>query len=283
VPPTAAETTLTAPLASGSVTLQLARESNCAAGVNLCGFAANLPVLVFDEQGSVSLFMVTSVADALLQVTVSRPPNAANLAFAAGSTVVAGTSRTYFLKTDPATQTMQLMQYDGTSNADVPVLDHIVGLTFDYTGEPAPPALTKAIDDPVGPWTTYGPKPPPTDVQLTGYPAGENCAFMLDASGQPVPRLATLASGPALVALTSRQLTDGPWCPDAASANRWDADLLRVRAIGVTLRVEVASAALRGPAGALFVNGGSAIGGARWMPDREVRFTVTPRNLNAGR
>src|SRR5579872_1484669 len=38
VPPTAAETTLTAPLASGSVTLQVARESNCVAGVNLCGF-----------------------------------------------------------------------------------------------------------------------------------------------------------------------------------------------------------------------------------------------------
>jgi Tfp pilus assembly protein PilW len=283
VPPTAAETTLTAPLASGAVTLQVARESNCAAGVNLCGFTANLPVLVFDEQGSVSLFTVTSVADALLQVTVTRPPNGANLAFAAGSTVVAGTSRTYFLKTDPATETMQLMQYDGTSNADVPVLDHIVGLTFDYAGDPAPPTLTKAIDDPVGPWTTYGPKPPPIDVQATGYPAGENCAFMLDANGQPVPRLATLASGTALVTLTSQQLTDGPWCPDAASDSRWDADLLRVRAIGVTLRVEVASAALRGPAGALFVNGGSAIGGARWMPDREVRFTVTPRNLNAGR
>jgi hypothetical protein len=106
---------------------------------------------------------------------------------------------------------------------------------------------------------------------------------VLDASGQPAPRLATLASGTALIPLTSQRLTDGPWCPDAASANRWDADLLRVRAIGVTLRVEVASTALRGPAGALFVNGGSAIGGARWMPDREVRFTVTPRNLNAGR
>jgi Tfp pilus assembly protein PilW len=283
VPPTTAETTLTTVLGPGDLTLQVAAESTCPAGVNLCGFTKGLAVLVFDEHGSYGLFTVASVADALLQIAVSRPPNAANITFAAGSTVVEATSRTFFLKADPATLTMQLMQYDGTQNADVPVLDHIVGLTFAYAGDPVPPMLTRSIDDPVGPWTTYGPKPPPAGVQASGYPAGENCAFALDAGGQPVPRLATLGSGTTLVALTAAQLTDGPWCPDAASPNRWDADLLRVRAIDVMLRAEVASAALRGPAGVLFVNGGSSAGGAKWAPDREVRFTVTPRNLGAGR
>jgi hypothetical protein len=78
-------------------------------------------------------------------------------------------------------------------------------------------------------------------------------------------------------------LSDGPWCPDATNANRWDADLLRIRRVAVTLRVEAAAAMLRGPAGPLFVNGGTARGGLAWVPDQEVRFEVAPRNLNLGR
>jgi hypothetical protein len=76
---------------------------------------------------------------------------------------------------------------------------------------------------------------------------------------------------------------DGPWCPDETSENRWDADLLRIRRVRVTLRVEAAVASLRGPAGALFTNGGSATSPIRWIPDQQIRFTVSPRNLNVGR
>ena len=100
-----------------------------------------------------------------------------------------------------------------------------------------------------------------------------------------VPRLADIAFGGsgsqtnALVQLTSAQLTDGPWCPDGASAKRWDADLLRVRRIGVTLRVESANAALRGPASVLFAHGGTSKSGNKWLPDQQVTFQVSPRNL----
>jgi hypothetical protein len=121
-------------------------------------------------------------------------------------------------------------------------------------------------------------------VKATAYPDGENCTFMLDGDGDHVPRLAVLGSGtPALVPLTSAQLTDGPWCPDAITPSRWDADLLRIRRISVTLRVEAAAAALRGPASVLFSHGGTSRGGAMWVPDQEVRFQVSPRNLNFGR
>jgi hypothetical protein len=41
---------------------------------------------------------------------------------------------------------------------------------------------------------------------------------------------------PALVELEARRLTDGPWRPDAAAPNRFDADLLAVRRVRVTLR-----------------------------------------------
>ena len=86
-----------------------------------------------------------------------------------------------------------------------------------------------------------------------------------------------------MVPLTAAQLADGPWCPNGVNANRWDADLLRIRKIGVTLRVQSAVAALRGPAGVLFTNGGTSRGGSKWVPDQEIRFQVSPRNLNPGR
>jgi hypothetical protein len=98
-----------------------------------------------------------------------------------------------------------------------------------------------------------------------------------------VSRLPPLTAGTALTPLASAQLQDGPWCPDETSANRWDADLLRIRRIGVTIRVEAALAALRGPAGVLFANAGSARTALRWAPDQELRFQVSPRNLNLER
>ena len=100
----------------------------------------------------------------------------------------------------------------------------------------------------------------------------------------PAPKLPALGAGThALVALTAAELTDGPFCPDNTSGNRWDADLLRIRRIGVTLRVQAAVAALRGPAGPLFTRGGTSKGGFKWVPDQEIRFDISPRNLNLGR
>jgi hypothetical protein len=78
-------------------------------------------------------------------------------------------------------------------------------------------------------------------------------------------------------------LTDGPWCPDGLAPNRFDADLFRVRKIRVTVRVQSALASLRGPAGTLFLKGGTARTGYRYVPDLEVQFDVTPRNLNLDR
>lgn len=44
-------------------------------------------------------------------------------------------SRTYYLRNDPATGSFQLMQYDG-NQSDLPVVDHVVTLAFDYVGGP---------------------------------------------------------------------------------------------------------------------------------------------------
>ena len=84
-------------------------------------------------------------------------------------------------------------------------------------------------------------------------------------------------------------LTDGPWCPDAANANRYDADLLRIRKIRVTIRLQTGNGTLRGFGSlavgpdALFVNPGTAPSLSKSVPDRAIRFDVSPRNLNLGR
>ncbi|HMF93874.1 MAG TPA: hypothetical protein VKE96_06250 [Vicinamibacterales bacterium] len=85
--------------------------------------------------------------------------------------------------------------------------------------------------------------------------------------------------GASAAPIAASELADGPWLPDATAASRWDADLRRIRSVGVTLRVEAAIAALRGPAGALFRNAGVATSVHAWVPDQEIRFVISPRNL----
>jgi hypothetical protein len=72
-------------------------------------------------------------------------------------------------------------------------------------------------------------------------------------------------------------LQDGPWLSDVAGP--FDATLLEIRRIQITLRVEAARASLRGPAGPLFARAGTAASLGRFMPDRELRIDVAPRNL----
>jgi hypothetical protein len=128
------------------------------------------------------------------------------------------TSDTYYLRSDIATNAFQLMRYDG-AETDLPVVDHVVKLEFEYFGADQ-------------------------------------------------------------MRLAPSTLQDGPWSPDDTDANRFDADLLNIRRVRVTLRVQAARAALRGPAGMLFVHGGTAASRERYLPDREIRFDISPRNLN---
>jgi prepilin-type N-terminal cleavage/methylation domain-containing protein len=267
--------------APGAVSVDL--RAGCPQGDAACGFAAGMDVMVYDATASFDTFKIESVQGNVLQLRHEMSDT--TQVYAPGANIVEIVSHTYYLKADRAAGTSQLMRYDG-SGSDAVLVDHVVGLTFQYYGDPNPPSLIRSTTDPVGPWTTYGPKPPPIDQQPTLYPAGENCAFVAEASGLGrTPRLSALGSGPAgtLVSLTDRQLTDGPWCPDDANPHRFDADLLRIRKVSVTLRVESAVSELRGPAGPLFTRGGTSRTVSRWLPDQEVRFEVSPRNLNHSR
>jgi hypothetical protein len=77
-------------------------------------------------------------------------------------------------------------------------------------------------------------------------------------------------------------LVDGPWLTAAAPLDRFDADLLRIRRIRVTIRAQVAAAHLRGSARQLFVNPGHA-SVSRMVADQELTFDVSPPNMNMER
>jgi hypothetical protein len=217
--------------------------------------------------------------DTLSLAYVPRLPSPSSRTLSAGRSVVQIVTHSYYLRADSRTGVSQLMHYDGRET-DAPVLDDVVGLGFEYFGEPQPPVIVES--EGAEPRASYGPAPPPLwqDDTSGRWTAGENCTFVVQ-DGVHRSRLATLSPVSGVVALTPALLTDGPWCPDPAHGDRFDADLLRIRRVRVWLRVQ-ASRSFRGPAGVLFMHAGSAASATRFVPDQEIRFDVSPRNLNLG-
>jgi hypothetical protein len=104
---------------------------------------------------------------------------------------------------------------------------------------------------------------------------------LYDAAGNYANLPVLPATDGSLTELTAAQLTDGPMC--GTGDNQYDADLLRIRKVRITARVQAASAALRGTDTALFMNPGTAKGGERYVPDYRLSFDISPRNLNLTR
>ena len=283
VPSTPSQTRLSAPLAPGALDPLIETPQNCplTTSQQVCGFASGDRVLLTNTGGDWDVYSVDQVVSGAMTLLHRGQPSSAP--YPVGSALSAIRAGSYFLKSDITAGTYQLMRHDGWTT-ELPVVDEVVALEFRYFGAAPPPQLTGApLDDTPGPWTTYGPPPPPIAITRGSWPAGENCIFAV-VNGAHVPRLTTIAPGGlTLVELTSAILTDGPWCPDSISPNRFDADLLRVRRIHVSLRVQSALVFLRGPAGALFAHGGTARAGDRYVPDLVTQFDITPRNLNLAR
>jgi len=282
VPPGAPEATIGDPIMSPVATVRITADAGCEQVNQACGFQSGMPVLVVDDAGRFNAFTVTAVTGNLLDLQLRDPQLAGT--FAPGARIGAIAVGIYSLKTDPAAGIHQLLEYDGY-RSEQPVSDDIVGMQFEYFGDPAPPTIVRVWSDPDGPWTTYGPKPPAPDEDdlRDAWPAGENCAFRLQGTAH-VPRLPALGAADALlVPIGAGLLTDGPWCPDSNTPNRFDADLLRIRRVRVTVRAQAASVSLRAAAGRLFARPGTSRGGGMMVPDGYITFDVTPRNLNARR
>jgi hypothetical protein len=253
IPNSYSQTTISQAMPNVSAELKVTPQPNCpASGDALCGFTDGMDVIIFDQSGNFDLFTITKVQDDAAHLQ-HRSQEDLSKPYDVGASVTQIVSNTFYLNR----VTNQLMRYNGGADAtsDIALVDNVVDLKFEYYGDPLPPKL---------------PKPP----------AGEaNCLY--DAAGNYL-NLPTLAPDDgSLAALPGAMLKDGPMC--GGGANQFDVDLLRVRKVKVTLRVQAALSSMRATDTALFMKPGTAAGGDRYLPDYRLSFDISPRNLNLSR
>jgi hypothetical protein len=195
-----------------------------------------MTILIISD-GRSDFLRVTDVdEDAIFVESLDRgdlPPHGA------GALVVPIEVRSYYF--DPVRS--QLRYEDGWAT-DAPVLDDVVGLSFQFFGVQ-----------------------PQADGQQS---AAHSCADGVVVADVSRP----------LAELTAGELTDGPWCRERY---RFDVDLLRVRRVGVRIRLQAAAAEYRGQDARLFARPGSALGLERSVPDVSIQFDVVPRHTWVGR
>ena len=277
VPHTPSQTTLSQEHGGDHPHLHVNQIPGCPLRRDVCGFDEGTHLVIFDGAGRYDTFVATGDGgDGGRQI--AKKGHAPSTRYPEGAYVSQLVTRTYYLSMDTREERYQLRQYDGF-DVDVPIVDNVVGLEFELYGETQPAQIRTSVTDPLGPWTTYGPKPPALEVDNPNdtWPAGEDCAFLLVA-GEVRPRMEAL--GDRVDLGEARQ----------SHADRRSMVSDRPAAIGRRGPVEspwVASASasgskrgLRGPAGPLFARGGLR----RW---REIHSdyspSMSPRNLNLGR
>ena len=190
-----------------SAELKVEDMPNCPKGQELCGFTPGMTILIYDNQGHFDFFTVTQVQDPAGHVQHRQQD--LSYAYQPGAIVTQADSHTYYFDS----VNKQLRHYDGYLT-DVSVVDNVVGVKFEYFGDPNPPLKPKPELGTANCCTT---RPATTSRGMTDAdPAG------------------WLAGGIAAV-----DLNDGPWCGDGN--NRFDADLFRVKKVRVTLRVQASS------------------------------------------
>jgi len=248
IPNTYSQTTIRDPMPLPSAELKVEDMANCPKGQELCGFQPGMTILIYDNQGHFDFFTVTQVQDPAGHVQHRQQD--LSYAYQPGAIVTQADSHTYYF--DAVNK--QLRHYDGYLT-DVSVVDNVVGVKFEYFGDPNPPL-----------------KPKP-DLGTA------NC--MYDAAGNNISGMTALTpQGGSLAALPLAILNDGPWCGDGN--NRFDADLFRVRKVRVTLRVQASSTTFRA-SGSEFSVGGINTSALKNLPDYSVVFEISPRNMNLGR
>jgi prepilin-type N-terminal cleavage/methylation domain-containing protein len=213
----------------------------------LCGFTGGMRALIIDTSGTGvghELFTVTDVAAGVAHASPNPP---FSRTYRAGAAIVPVVQHVYYFD-QPG---RRLMLYDGYQS-DMPLIDDVVDFRVAYFVDASATSV------------------PPPDAAHTsclysgGPPAVSRLVHFGDSGLQPV---------------TAAQLTDGPIC--GISPNRFDGDLLRVRLVRITLRLDAAADDVRGQ-GSLFARPGRSTSAYSLVPDYEVTFDVMPRNLQSG-
>ncbi len=211
----------------------------------LCGFQVGTRSLVFDGAGlglGFDLFSARGIAGGLAHAAPDPPfTRAYQMATARVARV---RQRVYYIDAS----TRRLMLYDGYQT-DVPLADQVVALKFEYFVDPWAGGVSRPAN------------------------GASNCVYA--AGTPPVPLLVDFG-GSTLVGAGAALLTDGPIC--GISPSSFDGDLLRIRRVRVTLRAQVADVSLRGR-GSDFAAQGLSSSGESYVPDMEVSFDVSPRNM----
>ncbi|AMY11575.1 Tfp pilus assembly protein PilW [Luteitalea pratensis] len=204
-----------------------------------CGFHRGDLVIVYAHDGAMVIGTLAGVQGLLL--TLDTPPDQA---LALPATAAAVVTRT--LSFDAVRQQLRLA---ANAAASQPLTDDVVGMRVRYYGTAGAPR-----------WPAVA--------------GTDTCAVLADGT----PRLGLLGPVPGPpVELTVAALMDGPWC--GAGVWRFDADLLRVKAVRIGLRLQAASPAVRGRASEWFARPGQARWAGQEVRDVELDTFVLAPNL----
>lgn len=214
--------------------LVLAATGGCAAAASTCGFAPGDDILVTDGTAHFVFATVSAVYTTPARLATTVPLGDT---FGAGAVVTLLERVTY--RVEPEDGLLTLTRAEGAASPQ-PVADHLRALDITLLAAADAPALESSTR-----LASFGPPPPLPGMNdaRDSWPAGENCVFAT-AEGVVVPRLGALGPGSTLVGLAPAWVADGPWCPDVAMAAAFDADLLRVRAVRVRMRLAPVEATL---------------------------------------
>ncbi len=244
VPDNAAASVLTSDLAPDGLSATVAIQSGCRQGAEACGFTSEMDVVLFDGSGNWDMSTVQSATGAT--VTLTNLGGSRSVTYSAGARIVQVTATTLF-----ADAAVRQLRRERPGGGALPVVDDFIDLQLSYFGDPLPPAA------PV----------PPRGVA--------NCLFT--SSGDRIPRPVLPADHGGLATLPLSMLQDGPFC--GAGERSYDVDLLRIRSVRATMRLQSGADALRGQDRRLFARPGSATLMERMVPDAVLSIELTPRNL----
>jgi len=248
IPNTYSQTTIRQAMPLASSELKVEDNPNCPKHNQLCGFTEGMTVLIFDKLGHFDFFTVTEVQNDAGHLQHHQQD--LSFPYQPGAIITQADSHMYYY--DAAQR--QLRHYDGYQT-DQALVDNVVGVLFEYFGDPLPPTT---------------PKPPLGNA---------NCLY--DAAGNQLGGMPVLTpQGGSLAALPLSMLNDGPWC--GSGQNQFDADLLRVKKVRFTIRVQASMASMRA-GGADYSVAGTSRSAYRSVPDYTLVFEVSPRNMNLGR
>ncbi len=244
VPEHAPRSTLSAPLVPSSGIASIASDSGCPQAAVACGFRADMDAVIFNNTGNWDTVVIQSIDPGVL--VIGDRPAPRSVTYNAGAQIVQIVEVTLYL--DPAGRVLR-REHPGAS--DLPLVDNVVDLAFEYFGDPLPPTF---------------PRPPAG----TG-----NCLY--DIAGTPIPLPVLTADHGALASLPISMLTDGPFC--GAGSTTYDLDLLRIRKVRASVTLQTGQDSLRSADPRLFARPGTATGGDRLLPDVRLSIEVAPRNF----